>query len=79
MAQRVKTLTSIHEDVGPIPCLASMRIRRCCEVQCRLPMWLGSEVAVAVAQAHSCSSNLTPAQELPYAAEAALKKFFLIK
>ena len=37
-------------------------------------MCLGSGIAGAVAQASSCSSDLTPAQELPYVAGAALKK-----
>ena len=36
-------------------------------------MPLGSGVAIAVAQAGSCSSDLTPAQEIPYAAGVALK------
>ena len=37
-------------------------------------MGLGSRVAVAVAVASSCSSDLIPAWKLPYAEDAALKR-----
>ena len=37
-------------------------------------MRITSSVAVVVVQASSCSSDLTPAQELPYATGATLKK-----
>ena len=37
-------------------------------------MWLGSGIAVAVAQASSCSSDSTPSLELPYDMGAALKR-----
>ena len=51
MAQRKTNLTSIHEDSGSIPGLAllsGLRIQHCCEL-CRLQMWLGSGIDVAVA------------------------------
>ena len=37
-------------------------------------MWLGSGMAVAVVQAGSCSSDVTPSLGPPYAAGAALKR-----
>ena len=37
-------------------------------------MWLGSDVAVAMAQASNCSSDLTPSLEAPYVMSAALKR-----
>ena len=40
--------------------LGGIRIQRCLELWCRLQTQLGSDVAVAVAQTGSCSSNLTP-------------------
>ena len=50
--------TSIHEDLGSIPGLTS--IWHYCKLRCSLQTRLGSSVAVAVAQADSCSSDLTP-------------------
>ena len=44
------------------------------ELWCRLQKWLGSRVAVAVAQAEGYSSDSTPSLEPPYAAGEALKK-----
>ena len=54
-------LISIQEDVGSIPCLTQwLRIPHCGELWCRLQMKLGSCIALAVAQAGSYSSDLTP-------------------
>ena len=55
--------TSIHEDTGSIPSLASLsglRMQRHRESRCRSQMQLGSGTAVVVVQAGGCSSNLTP-------------------
>ena len=62
MAQQVKNLTGIHEDVGLNPGLSELRIRCCCELWCTSQTQLGSgfAVAVAVAKAGSCSSDSTP-------------------
>ena len=52
----------VHEDAGLIPGLAkwvkSLELHKMCHM---LQLWLGSGVAVAVTQAGSCSSDLTPA------------------
>ena len=53
--------TSIHENVGSILALPrGLRIWHCCELWCRLQTQLRSQVAVAVAWAGSCISDLTP-------------------
>ena len=52
--------TSTHEDVDSIPSLCGLRIWLCCVQWCTLETRLGSLVAVAVAWAGSCSSDLTP-------------------
>ena len=46
--------------VRSLALLSGLRIRCCCELWYRLQMWLGSWVAMAVVQASSYSSNLTP-------------------
>ena len=48
MAQGVKNLSSIHEDMGSIPGLSGLKIQCCCKLQCRLQMRLGPGVAVTV-------------------------------
>ena len=50
MAQRLRNLTSIHEDVGSIlASLSGLRIWHCRKLWCRSQTWLRSQVAVAVA------------------------------
>ena len=62
----VTSLTRIHENEGSIPGLriqrsnSGLRIQSCRELWCGSQTWLGSGVAVAVVQASSCSSNVTP-------------------
>ena len=50
MAQQIKNLTSIHDDVGLIPDLVQW-VKHCCELQCRSQIWPRSSVAVAMAVA----------------------------
>ena len=64
VAQRVTNLTSILEDTGSIlGLLSGLRMQHCCELWCRLQMWLRYCVAVAVAKANSYSSDSTPSLE----------------
>ena len=58
-------------QVPPLASLSGLRIR------CRLQVQLGSGVAVAVAQASAAAPIQPLACELPYAAGAALKIFFI--
>ena len=52
MAQQVEKLTSIHEDVGPIPAsLSELSIQCCGELWCRSQMHLGLGIGAAVALA----------------------------
>ena len=54
-------LTSIHEYIGSsLALLSELRIRHCRGLWCRSQMWLGSYIAVAVAQASNYSSDQTP-------------------
>ena len=53
-------LESMRLWVWSLASLSGLRIWCCCELQCRSQMWLGPHVPVAVAQAGSCSSDLTP-------------------
>ena len=77
VAQQVKNLISIHEDVGLIPSLTHWVKDPCChKLQCRSQMWLRFGIAVAVAytgrQLQLWFEAL--ALEIPYAADAALKR-----
>ena len=66
VSQQIKNLTSIHEDVvRSLALLSGLRIQLCCKLQCRLEMEFGSQVAVAVAMAGSCSSDSTPSLGTP--------------
>ena len=51
--------TNTHEDAGLMVLLSGLRIQ-CCELWCRLQIWLESGVTVAVPVAGSYGSNLTP-------------------
>ena len=55
-------LGTVRLQVRSLALLSGLRIRCCRKLQCRLQTQLGSDIAVvvAVAQAHSCSSNSTP-------------------
>ena len=63
----------MRTPVRSLALLSGLRIRCCHELQRRLQMRLRPCVAVAVAVASSCSSDLTPAREPPCAADVALK------
>ena len=62
VAQQSTNPTSIHEDMGSIPGLAQWAKGPVLPGigWHRLQNWLGSDVAVAVAKASSCSSYSTP-------------------
>ena len=61
VAQRKQIqLETMRLRVGSLASLHGLRIRLCQELWCRLQMWLGSSVAVAVAQAGTCSSSSAP-------------------
>ena len=53
-------LESMRMKVQSLASLSGLRIWHCHELWCRLQMWLGSCVAVAVVLACSCSSDSTP-------------------
>ena len=51
---------SMRMQVWSLASLSGLRIWHCHELWCRSQMWLGSQVAVAVAWASGYSFNLTP-------------------
>ena len=53
-------VVSMRMQVQSMALLIGLRIWHCHKLWCRLQMRLGSCIAVAVAQASSCSSNSTP-------------------
>ena len=53
--------------------LSGLRIQHCCELWNRWQTWLRSLIAMTVAWASGCSSNLTLAWELTYAPGVSLK------
>ena len=60
-AQWLTNLTSIHEDaVQSWALISGLRVRCCCELWCREQTQLRSHAAVAVVQATSYISDLTP-------------------
>lgn len=75
MGLQVTNLTSVHENSNSIPALAEwVKDGRCQELQCRSQMRLGSHVAVAAAQASSCSFKLTTSLGTSYVTDADLRK-----
>ena len=60
MAQWLTNLTSMRMQVRSLDSLSGLRIRRCRELWCRSQPWLGSCIAVALVEAGSCNSDLTP-------------------
>ena len=54
--------------------LSTLRNQRCHELCCRPQKWLGYGIAVAVAVAGSCSSDLTPSLGTSICCSAALKR-----
>jgi len=67
-------LVSKRMRVWSLGSLSGLGIQHCRELWCRSQTWLGSCVAMAVAQASSCSSDSTPGVELPYAMGVAPKR-----
>ena len=61
VAQRKRTrLVSMRTQVQSLVSISGLRNQRCRELWCRSQTQLGSRVAVAVAEAGSCSSDSTP-------------------
>ena len=53
-------LVSMRTQVWSPALLSELRIQRCCELWCSSKTWVGSGVAMAMAQAKGYSSVLTP-------------------
>ena len=60
--------------VQSLASLSRLKILHCCELWCRLQTWLGSDVALAVTQVSSYSSNQTPSLGTPIYRECGPKK-----
>ena len=58
MAQQVNM--TVRLQVSSLALLSGIRSQHCCKLLCRWQMQLGSAVALAMALASSCSSDLTP-------------------
>ena len=67
-------LVSTRMWVRSLTLFSASEIHHCRELWCRSQMWLGSRVAVAVALAGSCSSNLTPSLKTSICHECDPKK-----
>ena len=52
-------LVSMRTQVQSLALLSGLRIQYCRELWCKLQMWLGFHIAVAVVWVGSCSSDLT--------------------
>ena len=67
-------LVSMRMQVWSLASLSGLRIRHCCELWSRSQTQLGSQVAVAVTKASSCSSDLTPSLETSICHQRSLKE-----
>ena len=64
----------MRAQVQSLALLSGLRIWSCYELQFRSQTWLGHGVALTVAVASSCSSDLTPSLGTSYDVGMALKK-----
>ena len=67
-------LVSMRMQVWSLASLSGLRIRHCCELWSRSQTQLGSQVAVTVTKASSCSSDLTPSLETSICHQRSLKE-----
>ena len=67
-------LVSMRIQIQSLAWLRGLRIRHCHELQGRSQMWLGSSIAVAVAQDPAAALIQALAQEGPQAADVAVKR-----
>ena len=61
-------------QVQSLASLSGLRIRCCCKLWCRSQTQLGPRVAMAVVEAGSCSSSLTPSLGASIRLRSSLKK-----